>query len=77
MKIIDSHQHFWTYNAQDFDWITDDMAVIRKDFLPADLQLVYKENNIDGCVTVQVNQSETENELFLKYLEGLIGFKFK
>jgi len=67
MKIIDSHQHFWTYNAQDFDWITDDMSFIRKDFLPADLQSVYKTNNVEGCVTVQVNQSEEENEVFLKY----------
>lgn len=67
MKIIDSHQHFWNYNAQDFAWITDDMAVIRQDFLPADLETVYKENNVEGCVTVQVNQSEEENEIFLKY----------
>ena len=67
MKIIDSHQHFWTYNKKDFDWITDNMSVIRKDFLPEELQSVYKENNIKGCVTVQVNQSEEENEIFLKY----------
>ncbi|SFQ35288.1 amidohydrolase family protein [Parafilimonas terrae] len=67
MKLIDAHQHFWTYNTKDFDWITDDMAVIRQNFLPADLETVYKENNVEGCVTVQVNQSEKENEIFLKY----------
>ena len=32
MLRIDSHQHFWKYNSQDFDWITDDMSIIRKDF---------------------------------------------
>ena len=67
MKIIDAHQHFWNYNTKDFDWITDEMSVIRKDFLPADLEPVYKANNVEGCVTVQVNQSEDENEVFLKY----------
>lgn len=67
MKIIDAHQHFWNYNTQDFEWITDEMSVIRKDFLPADLEPVYKANNVEGCVTVQVNQSEEENEIFLKY----------
>jgi len=67
MKIIDAHQHFWNYNPADFDWITDDMSVIRKDFLPEELQHVYQTNNIDGCVTVQVNQDEKENEMFLKY----------
>ena len=64
MKIIDAHQHFWNYNTKDFDWITDEMSVIRKDFLPADLEPVYKANNVEGCVTVQVNQSEDENEVF-------------
>ncbi len=53
MKIIDSHQHFWIYNKKDFGWITDEMSVIRRNFLPAELQSVYKENNVDGCVTVQ------------------------
>ena len=67
MKIIDAHQHFWNYNTQDFAWITDDMFVIRKDFLPAELRSVYKENNVTGCVTVQVNQYEKENEAFLEY----------
>ena len=67
MKILDAHQHFWIYNTKDFAWITDDMTVIRKNFLPADLETVYNENNVEGCVTVQVNQSEEENEVFLKY----------
>lgn len=67
MKIIDAHQHFWNYNTADFAWITADMAAIRKDFLPAELQSVYNDNNVAGCVTVQVNQEEKENETFLQY----------
>src|SRR5690349_9044266 len=80
MDIIDSHQHFWTYNTHDFDWITGNMAVIRKDFLPADLETVYQANNITGCITVQVNQSEEENEIFLSYananafIKGTVGW---
>lgn len=80
MKIIDAHQHFWNYNPQDYVWITDDMSVIRKDFLPADLEPFYKANNVEGCVTVQVNQSEEENKTFLKYaaendfIKGTVGW---
>ncbi len=80
MNIIDAHQHFWNYNTKDFDWITDDMSVIRKDFLPAQLQSIFQQNKIDGCVTVQVNQTEEENVLFLKYAEqfdfikGVVGW---
>jgi len=69
MKIIDAHQHFWKYNSKDFDWITDEMSVIRKDFLPGELQSIYKENNVEGCITVQVNQTEEENNFFLNFAE--------
>ncbi|NCD71712.1 amidohydrolase family protein [Mucilaginibacter agri] len=77
---IDAHQHFWTYNPIDFDWITDDMANIRRDFLPADLEPVLKENGIDGCVSVQAEQTESENEWLLAhasenpFIKGVVGW---
>lgn len=80
MKIIDAHQHFWKYNKKDFDWISDDMQNIRKDFLPGELQIIYDENKIDGCIAVQVNQTEEENDLFLGFAEnfdfikGVVGW---
>ena len=36
---IDAHQHFWRYNADEYGWIDDSMAGLRRDFLPADLKL--------------------------------------
>ncbi len=80
MKIIDAHQHFWQYNEKDFGWISDNMSVIRKDFLPAELQSVFAENNISGCVAVQVNQTEEENDFFLclaeefDFIRGVVGW---
>ncbi len=80
MKIIDSHQHFWNYNSHDFDWITDDMSVIRRDFLPEDLYPILQKNNVEGCVSVQVNQTEKENSFFLNFAEkfdfikGVVGW---
>ena len=35
---IDAHQHFWMYNPHDYGWISDSMAVLRRDFLPPDLE---------------------------------------
>ncbi|MEN9730586.1 MAG: hypothetical protein RLZ91_1704, partial [Bacteroidota bacterium] len=32
--MIDSHQHFWNYDAERDTWITADMAVIQADFYP-------------------------------------------
>ena len=36
--IIDSHQHFWNYEPKKHEWIDDSMKVIRRDFLPEELQ---------------------------------------
>jgi len=80
MLMIDSHQHFWKYDPVEYDWINDDMAVIRKDFLPADLGPVLAANGFNRCITVQSHQSENENEFQLKnakynkFIAGVVGW---
>jgi L-fuconolactonase len=66
---IDAHQHFWKFNPVRDSWITEDMAVIRKDFLPGDLKPLLEQNNIDGCVAVQARQSETETDFLIQLAE--------
>lgn len=77
---IDAHQHFWHYDPVRDGWITDDMAAIRRDFLPADLEPVLIQHGIDGCVAVQAAQSEAET-LFLismaqnyDIVKGVVGW---
>lgn len=78
--LIDSHQHFWFYTPERDTWITDDMAVIRRDFLPADLEPVLQANGIDGCVAVQADQSEAETILLISlanaysFIKGVVGW---
>lgn len=80
MLRIDSHQHFWNYDPEKFDWITEEMSLIRKDFLPPDLKPVLQQNNFDGCVTIQVQQSEEENDYLLSttkdhdFIKGIVGW---
>lgn len=77
---IDSHQHFWKYHPVKDSWITDDMKVIQQDFLPNDLLPLLKENNLDGCVAVQADQSEEETEFLLQlaeendFIKGVVGW---
>ena len=77
---IDAHQHFWQFDPVRDAWIDDTMSVIRKDFLPKDLQPLLSENNIDGCVAVQADQSETETEFLLAlaakndFIKGVVGW---
>jgi len=77
---IDAHQHFWFYDPERDTWITDEMAAIRRDFLPADLEPILTENGIDGCVAVQADQSEAETLFLVKMAEsydivrGVVGW---
>jgi L-fuconolactonase len=80
MQRIDSHQHFWVFDPVRDSWITDDMAVIQRDFLPADLWPVLHANHMDGCVAVQADQSEAQNDFLLQlaaanpFIKGIVGW---
>ncbi|MBC9796725.1 amidohydrolase family protein, partial [Sinomicrobium weinanense] len=77
---IDAHQHFWQYNPERDAWIDDSMQVIRRDFMPSDLQPVLEKNGMDGCVAVQADQSEEETEFLLKcaaenpFVKAVVGW---
>jgi L-fuconolactonase len=77
---IDAHQHFWNFDPVRDSWINDEMAIIQRDFTPEDLQTQLKENNLDGSVLVQCDQSEKENEFLLNhannfdFIKGVVGW---
>ena len=77
---IDSHQHFWIYNPIRDSWIDDSMKILRRNFLPEDLYPIIKEQNIDGTITVQADQSEDETNFLLKladendWIVGVVGW---
>ena len=77
---IDSHQHFWKYNSEDYPWITDAHAVIKRDFLPEDLSPLLKAANLNGCVAVQAMQQLSETDFLLQLAEnnpsivGVVGW---
>lgn len=80
MKRIDAHQHFWSYQPKRDTWITDEMAVIRRDFMPDDLEPLLETHGITGCVAVQADQSESETRFLLNlaakhdFIEGVVGW---
>ncbi|HVW62320.1 MAG TPA: amidohydrolase family protein, partial [Puia sp.] len=77
---IDSHQHFWKFDPFRHAWINDEMHIIRKDFLPNDLHSILEAAGIDGCVLVQVDQTEDENDFQLEnaakhdFIKGVVGW---
>src|SRR5260370_17323498 len=63
---IDSHQHFWRYDAARDAWITEEMAVLKPDFLPEQFAGESAANGIDASVAVQADQSENETIFLLE-----------
>jgi L-fuconolactonase len=78
--IIDSHVHFWKFDAVRDAWITGDMKILRQDHLPQHLFSLLKENEIEGCVAVQADQSETETFFLTElsktnpFIKGIVGW---
>lgn len=78
--IIDSHVHFWNYDAAKDSWITDNMGLLRQDYLPQHLSALAKENEIDGCVAVQADQHERETFFLTElsktnpFIKGVVGW---
>ncbi len=69
---IDAHQHFWIYDAERDSWITEDMSVIRRDFLPTDLRAELHSNRMDGVIAVQASCTLQETQ-FLVDLSTMYG----
>src|SRR5580698_7650349 len=80
MLKIDSHQHFWQFDPVRDAWIDESMAVIQRDFTPDDLKPLLDKNGIDGCVAVQVDQSEADTAFLLgiahdyEFVKGVVGW---
>ena len=77
---IDAHQHFWRYNADEFDWIDDSMSSLRRDFGPTDLEPELERSGFHGSIAVQARQSLEETRWLLELAEssrlilGVVGW---
>ncbi len=77
---IDSHQHFWQYSSADYSWITDELAPLQNDFMPADLASQMESVKISGTIAVQARQQQTETDFLLQlansydWIKGVVGW---
>jgi L-fuconolactonase len=78
--VIDTHQHFWTYDAAQYGWIDESMTALRRDFLPADAQREMTAANVQASVAVQVRQTLDETRWLLElsdrhpFIAGVVGW---
>jgi L-fuconolactonase len=77
---LDTHQHFWQYDAGQYPWISEQMQTLKRDFLPPHLEPLLKSLKLDGCIAVQARQSLDETRWLLKladeypFIKGVVGW---
>jgi len=77
---IDTHQHFWKYNATQYPWMGESMGSLGRDYLPGHLAPLLKAAGIDGTVSVQARQLVEESYWLLEladqnsFLKGVVGW---
>lgn len=77
---IDSHQHFWKYNAEEFGWITEKMGALKRNFLPENLQTELARYGFNGSIAVQARQTLEETRWLLElasahsFIQGVVGW---
>lgn len=79
-RVIDAHHHFWRYTPEEFGWIDDSMAGIRRDFLPPDLAKEIQAAGVDAVVSVQARTLVEETRWLLddaaqhSWIAGVVGW---
>jgi L-fuconolactonase len=64
--LVDAHHHFWDLSVRDQEWITGpEMAPIRRDFGPADLEAEARAAGVTATVLVQTISVPQETPEFL------------
>ncbi len=77
---VDAHQHFWNYDPVKDAWITNQMGALKSNYLPTDLAFLLRQNNFDGCIAVQADQSENETKFLVElatenpFIKGVVGW---
>ena len=77
---IDAHQHFWSLDRGDYHWLTLDMALLYRDFGPAELAPFLQRHGIGGTVLVQAAATVAETEYMLAiaaetdFVKGVVGW---
>jgi predicted TIM-barrel fold metal-dependent hydrolase len=77
---IDAYQHFWHYDPAGHLWMTDQMDVLRRDYLPEDLAPLLASVDFHGTVAVQARQTFEETEWLLQisdqydFIKGVVGW---
>jgi L-fuconolactonase len=77
---IDSHQHYWKADRGDYHWMTPQVPVLCRDYLPPDLHPLLMQHGIQKTILVQAAQTLAETDFLLELaaaddsIAGVVGW---
>jgi L-fuconolactonase len=77
---IDTHQHYWRYQADEFPWINAGMPALQKDCLPMDVLPALQVAGVDAVLAVQARSGAGETGYLLDlakahpHIAGVVGW---
>jgi len=78
--MIDAHQHFWQVGRFDYPWMSSDLGILYRDYLPYDLEPELVKNRVGQTVLVQASNSVAESRWLLEladeneFVAGVVGW---
>ncbi|HIJ64574.1 MAG TPA: amidohydrolase family protein [Candidatus Hydrogenedentes bacterium] len=80
LPVIDSHQHFWDINRFSYRWMPPGPSILRRDYLPKDLEPLLREHGVAATVLVEAHNSVEETRFLLgladcyDFIAGVVGW---
>lgn len=77
---IDTHQHFWDFVPANYDWITEEMAVLRRSHAPAELRPLLQRAGVTATLAVEARGHLDETQSLLRiageteFVCGVVGW---
>ena len=78
--MVDAHQHFWQVGKFDYPWMSSDLGVLYRDYLPTAFESILKANGVEKTVLVQASNSVEESHWLLDladqypFIAGVVGW---
>ncbi|GGA11067.1 amidohydrolase [Paenibacillus marchantiophytorum] len=77
---IDAHQHYWKIDRGDYGWLTPELPILYRDFLPDDLLPSLHQQDVSQTIVVQAAPTLEETDYLLSISEetdtiaGVVGW---
>src|ERR1041385_3561061 len=79
-ELIDSHQHFWQVGRFDYPWMTPQVDLLCRDYLPMSLEPMLRRQHVAQTILVQASNSVDETRWLLQladenpFIAGVVGW---